>query len=69
MPHSPAPILGTVEQFVEDAADHGYLGGDNLIQILERSAPALDALLEKHRGSQIVGVAHNVVNRVYVANY
>lgn len=56
------------QQFITDSANHGYLGGENLAQVLERSGPALDALLQKHRGATIAVVAHKVVNRVYVAS-
>lgn len=55
-------------QFIADSAHHGYLGGENMTQVLDRSAPALDALLQQHLGAAIAVIAHNVVNRVYVAS-
>lgn len=55
-------------QFISDSANHGYLGGENMTQVLERCAPALTALMKRHMGQRITTVAHNVVNRVYVAS-
>jgi broad specificity phosphatase PhoE len=54
-------------QFIADSANHGYRGGENMTQVLERTAPVLDALMRQHLGTQIAVIAHNVVNRVYVA--
>ncbi|HUG67421.1 MAG TPA: histidine phosphatase family protein [Pirellulaceae bacterium] len=55
-------------QFVADSANHGYRGGENMTQVLNRSAPVLDALMQQHLGAAITVIAHNVVNRVYVAS-
>jgi broad specificity phosphatase PhoE len=55
-------------KFIADSANHGYLGGENMNQVLERCAPALHALMQQHLGAEIAVSAHNVVNRVYVAN-
>lgn len=54
-------------QFVADSANHGYLGGENMNQVRDRAAPVLDDLMRQHLGAEIAVVAHNVVNRVYVA--
>ncbi|MBI2478270.1 MAG: histidine phosphatase family protein [Planctomycetia bacterium] len=56
------------QQFIADSASYGYLGGENMTQVLDRSAPALDALMQQHLGAAIAVIAHNVVNRVYVAS-
>jgi len=53
--------------FHADAGAHGYLGGENLAQVLARVEPALDAILTRHVGESVAVVAHNVVNRVWLA--
>ncbi|MEO8495259.1 MAG: histidine phosphatase family protein [Planctomycetota bacterium] len=55
-------------QFIADSANHGYRGGENMNQVLDRCAPALDALMRQHLGQEIAVSAHNVVNRVYLAS-
>lgn len=54
--------------FHADAGTHGYLGGENLAQVLARVEPALDAILARHVGESVAVVAHNVVNRVWLAH-
>ena len=54
-------------RFVEDPARHPYAGGENLTQLLARTTPAIESLFERHRGELILLVAHNVVNRSYLA--
>ena len=54
-------------RFLEDPAVHPYAGGENLTQLLARTAPAIESLLKQHLGELIVLVAHNVVNRSYLA--
>ena len=44
-----------------------YLAGESYAAVLARAAPALDALLLKHAGERFAVVAHNVVNRAYLA--
>jgi broad specificity phosphatase PhoE len=53
--------------FMTDASVNGYLGGDNLNTVLARAAPALERLMQASRGRLIAVVAHNVVNRAYLA--
>jgi broad specificity phosphatase PhoE len=56
-------------QFLE-APDHfGYLGGENLLQVLERSAPAIGRLTQRHPAQTIVVVGHNTVNRVLLSHW
>lgn len=55
-------------RFQEDPARHGYRDGENLQQVHERVEPAIHALMDRHMGERIVIVAHNVVNRVFLAN-
>ena len=54
--------------FIEDPGDTPYLGGESYRDVLHRAKPALEGLLEKHRGESLVVVAHNVVNRAYLAD-
>ncbi|MBC8350892.1 MAG: histidine phosphatase family protein [Planctomycetes bacterium] len=54
--------------FIADSANHGYLGGENMTQVLNRCGPALTMLTSQHLGTEIAVIAHNVVNRVYVAS-
>jgi len=55
------------EAFMSDASAHGYLGGECLREVFDRTAPALDALLHQNVGRHVVVVAHNIVNRAYLA--
>lgn len=54
-------------RFRETPQTHGYPEGENLTELRARIVPALQGLLEKHAGQQIVVVGHSVVNRQYVA--
>lgn len=54
--------------FHHDASTHGYLGGENLSEVLMRVTPAFDAILSRHVGRAIAIVGHNVVNRVWLAH-
>ncbi len=55
-------------RFVDNPAENPYLGGESYGDVLRRVEPALTRLLEAHAGECIAIVAHNVVNRVYLAN-
>jgi broad specificity phosphatase PhoE len=50
-----------------DPAVHGYGGGENLGQVLARVEPVIERLTKANLGRGVVIVAHNVVNRVYLA--
>jgi broad specificity phosphatase PhoE len=54
-------------QFLENPAEFPYLGGESYGDVYRRVQPVLLELLERHRGESIAVVAHNVVNRVYLA--
>ena len=54
--------------FLENPTDNPYFGGESYGDTLRRVRPIFDELLEKHRGESIAIVAHNVVNRVYLAS-
>lgn len=55
-------------RFVSDPAHHGYAGGENFLQVQQRVLPAVMELMERHQGSLILIVGHNVVNRVLLAS-
>jgi len=54
--------------FHEDAGIHGYGGGENLAQVLDRVRPVFDELLTQHLGRCVAVVGHNVVNRTWLAH-
>ena len=54
-------------RFMSNPAEHGYRDGENLTQVHERVAPAIRITMEAHLGEAIACVAHNVVNRVFLA--
>jgi len=54
--------------FMTDASLHGYLGGENLATVQARVIPAFEQLMAAYCGRLIVAVAHNVVNRAYLAH-
>ncbi len=53
--------------FMDDPGVHGYLGGETMKQVEERVTPVLRELMARHLGQRIVVVAHNVVNRAFLA--
>jgi broad specificity phosphatase PhoE len=54
--------------FLEDAGAHGYLGGETLSQVEARVVPALRETMARHLGQRVLVVAHNVVNRAFLAS-
>lgn len=52
-------------RFMTDAGTHSYRDGENLSQVVARTAPALQRLMRENLGRVIAVVAHNVVNRAY----
>jgi broad specificity phosphatase PhoE len=54
--------------FIADSAANPYAGGESLGEVRARIAPVFAALAEEHSGQAIAVVAHNVVNRVYLAD-
>jgi broad specificity phosphatase PhoE len=55
-------------RFMSDPGKHSYRGGESYSDVLARVRPAFDRLLSENLGKVIVVVAHNVVNRVYLAD-
>jgi broad specificity phosphatase PhoE len=56
------------ERFMADASVHPYLGGENLSTVQARVVPVIEKILAANAGRIIVVVAHNVVNRCYLAH-
>ena len=54
--------------FIANPAEVPYLGGESYADVLSRAKPVLHELAQQHRGESIAVVAHNVVNRVFVAS-
>ena len=55
-------------RFMNDPGETPYLGGESYRDVLGRVKPAIAELLNRHRGESVVVVAHNVVNRAYLAD-
>ena len=55
-------------RFMADASVHPYLGGENLTIVQDRVVPALEKLMAQNVGRTVVAVAHNIVNRSYLAH-
>ncbi len=55
--------------FVADPVQVPYLGGENLSDVERRVVPALRHLADEHMGKMIVVVAHNMVNRCFLAHH
>ena len=54
--------------FTADPVQTCYFGGENLRTMQERVVPVIDGLLRQNLGRTIVAVAHNMVNRCYLAH-
>ena len=54
--------------FTVDAGTNPYLGGENLAAVRTRVVAAMERILADNVGRLVVVVAHNVVNRVYLAH-
>ena len=55
-------------RFRANPVEHGYLDGESYADVADRVLPVMNGLLQEHRGESIAVVAHNVVNRVYLAS-
>lgn len=54
--------------FFVNPAEAAYLGGESYADVLRRARPVFDEVIQRHPGEAVVIVAHNVVNRVLVAD-
>jgi len=55
-------------RFIDDPGENPYAGGENMNQVIARVEPAFHQLMSSHLGQAIAVVAHNVVNRCYMAH-
>jgi broad specificity phosphatase PhoE len=55
-------------RFVENPAEVPYLGGESYGDVLRRTRPVIERLLDTHVGAHVAVVAHNVVNRAFLAD-
>lgn len=56
------------QRFQADPGSYGYQGGESMQLVQERAVPAFQSILNSHLGETIVIVAHNVVNRAFLAS-
>ena len=54
-------------RFIDDPGIHGYPDGESYQDVLDRVGTPIDDLLATHRGQTVALIAHNIVNRVYLA--
>jgi len=57
-----------VQRFLANPARERHPGGESYEDVLARVAPALNDILAAHSGQNVLVVAHNMVNRAYLAN-
>jgi broad specificity phosphatase PhoE len=57
------------DAFFADPVHRPHPGGESYGDVLARVEPALRDILERHAGQNIAVVAHNLVNRVYLAGF
>lgn len=55
--------------FFADPVNVPHPGGESYGDVLRRAKPAIETLLEQHAGENILVVAHNMVNRVFLAEH
>lgn len=56
------------ERFLADPARQPHPNGESYQDLLSRVAPAIDGILASHSGQNVLVVAHNMVNRAYLAH-
>lgn len=57
------------DDFFADPVNRPHPGGESYRDVLNRARPAIDRILAEHPGQNVVVVAHNMLNRVYLAEY
>lgn len=55
--------------FFADPVNNPHPGGESYSDVLHRAKPAIERLLVEHAGQNILVVAHNMVNRVFLAEH
>lgn len=53
--------------FMADPATNGYPGGESFQQVHDRATVAIEEIFDRHAGSNILIVAHHIVNRIYLS--
>ncbi len=56
------------ERFLANPADIPHPGGESFRELLARVLPAINEILSRHKNQNVLVVAHNLVNRVYIAH-
>lgn len=57
------------ERFFADPVNTPHPGGESYGDVYRRCVPAINAILDRHPGQNVVVVAHNMLNRVYLAEH
>jgi broad specificity phosphatase PhoE len=57
------------EAFFADPVSRPHPGGESYSDVLKRVVPAIRQILDDNVGKNVVVVAHNLVNRVFLAEY
>jgi len=57
------------DHFFADPVNTPHPGGESYRDVLNRAATSINDILAKHLGQNVVIVAHNMVNRVYLAEH
>jgi broad specificity phosphatase PhoE len=57
------------ERFFADPVSTPHPGGESYGDVYRRAVPAIESILDRHRGQNVVIVAHNMLNRVYLAEH
>lgn len=57
------------ERFFADPVNTPHPGGESYGDVYRRCVPAINAILAEHSGQNVVVVAHNMLNRVYLAEH
>lgn len=55
------------DAFMADPGTTPYRGGESFLDVQRRAVPAIARIAAAHPGSPVLVVAHNVVNRAYLA--
>ena len=57
------------ERFFADPVNTPHPGGESYGDVYRRCVPAIEQILARHPGQNVVVVAHNMLNRVYLAEH
>lgn len=55
-------------RFIADPVACPHPGGESYRDVLDRVRPALEEIMDRHLGENIIVVAHNLVNRIYLTD-